>query len=696
MRRRRIAVAVACALALGSAAAQDVDRQRFGGGSPFTLEDLPPGQLKRDLRALPPRARARAIERLNAFEFPAADVARMRVDTGGGIFYVDPPANVEPVPEPEGAAPSGIGAAEAFALHSKPGASSVVFLDVDGHALSGTAWNSGTADPLYARPFDSDGDETAFSAVELDQIAEIWHRVAEDFAAFDVDVTTEDPGTFGPRTAHVLITPNADANGVPMPASGAGGVAYVNVFGSSSFGYYSPAFVYSNNLSAFPPFIAEAASHEAGHNLGLSHDGTSTSAYFPGHGSGAISWGPIMGTGYNDNVSQWSRGEYADANNPQDDIAIIAGRTGTRGDDHADGFSAATALELEADGTIGSTTPQTDPFGTRPANKGTIEVRGDVDLFAFTAGTGPATLTVTPSWAAWYRASNGRGTNLDVEATLYDALGNVVARADPADETDATVSAELAAGDYYLGVRGVGNALSPYTDYGSQGQYFVTGSVTPGADEPPDTTAPAPDPMAFAFLPVALDETRVRMGAAVATDDSGGPVQYLFSSATGGDSGWIDSTEWTATGLAPGSTHAWRVRARDASGNEAAPSEPASATTDPGPTAPEPPAPVTGLAATDNADGTATLAWTDTADETGHTVVRESWHEKRRRWRARTEVASLGPDVTAHTDASGAGLHRYLVRASNAVGAADSAWVEVVVTDASGGCKGGPRKCGGR
>jgi len=35
--------------------------------------------------------------------------------------------------------------------------------------------------------------------------------------------------------------------------------------------------------------VAEAASHEVGHSLGLSHDGTSTATYYQGHGLGSDS-----------------------------------------------------------------------------------------------------------------------------------------------------------------------------------------------------------------------------------------------------------------------------------------------------------------------------------------------------------------------------------------------------------------------
>ncbi len=698
---RNTAISLGTALLLITSAsfAADKNRQNFHAGSNINLEQIPPGLLRSGLRDLPPQARARALEWLDGFSFPAADVARLRVDSNGAVFYVDEFAyEVEAISSAEVDAPSGITPAETFSLHSKPGAATVLFIDVDGHVISNTAWNNGSVDPLYAQAFDSDGDGASFSPTELDQIAEMWYRIAEDYSSFDVDVTTEDPGVFGRNTGRVLITPNVDANGVPMPAQNAGGVAYVNVFGLSNYGYYSPALVYSNNLSNHPPFIAEAASHEAGHNLGLSHDGTSTRSYYSGHGTGAVSWGPIMGTGYNDNVSQWSMGEYADANNFQDDISIITSKMGQRPDDHSDSFSAATTLQVGDDGNINSTTPQTDPFNTLYENKGVISSRTDEDIFVFSAGDGPANITVTPSWAAWLRNSN-RGTNLDVEATLYAADGTILVRAEPANETNAVISTTLVAGDYYLGITGVGNSISPYTDYGSQGQYFISGNIVVGSSEPPpsDITPPTPNPMSFVSAPEANSDTTVTMTATTAVDESGSAVQYLFSSSSAGSSGWSGNTIYTATGLEANTTYSWQVKARDAAGNETNWSALASATTLPTPTEPEPPAAVT-LSVVDNADGSATLSWNDVASELTYQVYRETWHSKRNRWRANTLIATLGENTVSYTNTGVSGQVRYLVRSVNNAGNASSTWVEVNVTNASdggnGGCKGGPKKCG--
>ena len=334
---------------------------------PFGLEDLPPGLTRAKIETLPLPAQERAMAWLNSFSFHESDLPFIKVDNEGGVFYTDasfPGATPEATETSsgEGDTPPLEAVADVFKLHSKPGASKIYFLDFDGHVISNTAWNYG-AEPSYsATPFDTDGNFSSFSAAERIDIHEIWHRVAEDFAPFDIDVTTEAPATFTPTTGRLLITRNSDLNGKPMPHSGSGGVAYVGPWGYSNFSYYSPALVYYNNLASHAPIISEAASHEAGHNLNLAHDGQGTSTYYAGHGSGYsyISWAPVMGVGYDRNVTQWSKGEYSGATQTQDDLAIISSRLGYRSDDHSASTSAATELVIAADGSIGVSNPQTD------------------------------------------------------------------------------------------------------------------------------------------------------------------------------------------------------------------------------------------------------------------------------------------------------------------------------------------------
>jgi PKD repeat protein len=183
-----------------------------------------------------------------------------------------------------------------------------------------------------------------------------------------------------------------------------------------------------------------------------------------------------MGVGYYTQVTQWSKGEYPGANNTQDDLAIIAAKLSYRPDDHGDTPAAATPLAVDGDGAVWSTNQEDDPDNLHPRNKGVIGSSADVDLFAFDHAGGQMSLSVTPAWEAF--AASKRGADLDIESTLYDAVGTVVAASDPLSDTNASVAATLPAGRYYLAIAGVGNAVTPYSDYGSLGHYFITGSVT--------------------------------------------------------------------------------------------------------------------------------------------------------------------------------------------------------------------------
>ncbi len=114
--------------------------------------------------------------------------------------------------------------------HSLPGATNVIYLDFDGEILSDTVWSSVT---LHAAPLDLEGSSATFSASEQAFISRVWSRVAEDYAPFNIDVTTERPASLTVTTIHSLITKSTDLNGIQMPAYGAGGVAYVGIFGKS-------------------------------------------------------------------------------------------------------------------------------------------------------------------------------------------------------------------------------------------------------------------------------------------------------------------------------------------------------------------------------------------------------------------------------------------------------------------------------
>lgn len=548
----------------------------YGVGNPFQLTDLPKGQLSDKLNKLPTKAREKAKRWLDGIRFHDRDLPYMRTDDDGGIYIADPadPNAVSSSPVSSSSAlATTVVPVDVFKLHSNPGAANVVYLDFDGHVISNTAWNSSTAPSYTAKPYDIDGVPASFSDTEKANIFEVWRRVAEDYAPFNIDVTTEAPASFGAKTGRVLITSNVDANGLDMPAKNSGGVAYINVWGDPNFAStYSPALAYHNQVGG-PDNIAEVVSHELGHNLGLSHDGTSTTTYYWGHGSGVISWAPIMGSGYDAELTQWSKGEYTDANQTQDDIALINTKLTAKADDHSDLRSNATALVVDSTGHVFSTTPVSSPTDVSKVNKGVISSRTDVDVFSFTTVGGDVVLQATPL----REVTAERGGNLDISLSLYDTAGNLLSTSNPPDETDAGLSMNLAAGTYYLAVDGVGSVN--YSDYASLGQYFIEG-VLPVA--PPDTTVPNPNPMSWAVVPEAKSRTSIHMTATTATDDSGS-VEYYFACTNGStgcvDSGWVKSPDFTLNGLVAGSSYNFAVKARDAAGNTTDSSPVASVTT---------------------------------------------------------------------------------------------------------------------
>ena len=332
-----------------------------------------------------------------------------------------------------------------------------------------------------APAFSTDADPTTFTDSERAVVIDVWRRVAQDYAPFDVDVTTQDPGQdaltrsgstdllFGTR---VLITPDATQS-----QCGCGGRAYVDVFDrTSNHAYYQPAWVYPQALSNNAKYIAEAASHEAGHTLGLSHDGTTTSSYYGGSGG----WGPIMGAPYSMAITQWSDGSYANANNLQDDVALIAANGAPlMADDAPDQATSAIPLALSS-----------------PAS-GLVNGRADADWYSVAVGAGTLTATAAPYWP---------GPDADLGLVVTDAAGQVVATAAPAfdatkvqSSVGATVQVVVPEGTYFVGVEGTGNGVTGSvgeSDYGSLGWYTVTvsgaaPSTTPTASATPTDTATA-------------------------------------------------------------------------------------------------------------------------------------------------------------------------------------------------------------
>jgi len=338
----------------------------------------------------------------------------------------------------------------------------VFFLNFEGETVTGDPWNvnSGVA-TIEALPAPRAGDD--------EYVRAIFERVVEDLAPFDIKITTDRSlydATATENRLQAIITPTKDA------APSAGGVAFLNSYASDL-----SDIVWVFNLTEYA--AATTISHEAGHAFGLRHDGTSLIEYYGGHNeSYAPGWGPIMGAtffGGNKEVDQWSIGEYDDANNNQDDVAIIANAAngfGFKDDDYADVFTGGAGANVGA---------LEDAGPDQAIGAGIIANSADKDVFGFSAAfSGLISIRVSPVDVEG--GDPTRGANLAVGTRILDSAGNEVATGLNIGLADlgSLVEATLDAGVYYLEVDGIGRGDDPdtgFSDYGSIGQYTIDANL---------------------------------------------------------------------------------------------------------------------------------------------------------------------------------------------------------------------------
>lgn len=343
-------------------------------------------------------------------------------------------------------------------LNSYSSANPVIYLDFDGHYVEGTMWN------VYG-PFNCNS-----SGLDNTQITEVFNRVAEDFRPFNINVTTsETKYNQAPtnRRVRIVITTSNEWYG-----TGAGGVAYLNSFTWSD---ETPAFVFSALFGYNIKKISEASSHETGHTLGLRHQSSydancvKISDYHWGYGVGEIGWAPIMGAGYNQNMTLWHNGPNSiSCNNIQTDLSIITSITnglGFRTDDHTDAFATATTTNFNSNQQF--------------TISGVVEKTDDKDLFKFTMPVaGNFELSAVP-----YNVGTGNsGSDLDLQVEFIDASYNTLGIYNPGTTLSSIVDTIIDAGIYYLRIDGKGNIYAP--EYGSLGSFSLLGAYTPGTSLP--------------------------------------------------------------------------------------------------------------------------------------------------------------------------------------------------------------------
>ncbi|MCW2816588.1 MAG: Metallo-peptidase family Reprolysin-like [Nocardioides sp.] len=566
------------------------------------------------------------------------------------VWADPPPASGPGTWSPRAARLGSATSGDVLDLHSLPGSRRTVFIDFDGHAVTGTLWNEQGVPSGVSPGWDLSGNGVdVLSATERAAIADVWSRVAEDFAPFDVDVTTADPGrdaitrsgaadqVYGVR---VLVTRDAAARAaIDACQAGCGGAAANDVF-DTPVGHerFQPAWVFPQALRDDPAYVAEAVSHEVGHTFGLAHDdraGDADAGYYAGHAG----WAPIMGSAYGQPLSQWSRGSYAGATNTEDDLAVIAAH--------------GAPLRPDETGALPG-----------PGRTAYISDDDDVDVYRLRGCVGPVQAEASVA---------GAGADLDLELRLLRADDRLLATADPVSRASGRTVTGLAATlrhaapstptDYLLAVDGTGRAgstpTSGYDDYGSVGAYrlAVTGcGIVGGAPGAPG--APT----------VRLDGTTARLSWTPPASSGGSSLTAYDVLVDGVRRTRVTGLRATLSGLARGRTYDFQVAAVNQQGAGLVSRTTARVA------AGRPGAPVLTRATSGGPGGgpTASTWWTPPTDTGGAPVTRYRLTVYR--------LSLLGRvlDVLDHADVEASvshalvtlapGRYRFTVRARNAVG----------------------------
>ena len=280
-------------------------------------------------------------------------------------------------------------------LNSLPNAPKTLYLDFDGDFQK--VWNRTDETPQQYRSvsvgeFNIDG-QAGISDAEATAIRKIWETVADDYAPFNINVTTVAPASFqngtalrvvmaGDCTAQLVTGRNTSltVSGDRFISDGAGGL--VDTSGYASIGSFSDAepnvvYVFAKYMSTWNmvdseghsrdlrAIIGTTASHEAGHSFGLVHHGNLD--------LGSPITTPIMGSNTQGDRTIWSKHTIGFV--VHDNLAKLTSRLGARPDDFGSNYKTAPELQF---------TTYSPVFGYRASFAGVIGTTSDVDMFKLT------------------------------------------------------------------------------------------------------------------------------------------------------------------------------------------------------------------------------------------------------------------------------------------------------------------------
>jgi hypothetical protein len=396
-------------------------------------------------------------------------------------------------------------------LNSLPGAAKSIYLDFDGDVQS-----------VWTRDGWQTYKDIKAQASDLNEadIRKVWETVAEDYAPFNVNVTTVQPASFADNVAmRVVIAGDVTAKLVTGPSTTVnvsgnrfiaditddGVVNLVNTSGWAGIGSFTNdepnvVYVFGKYLSTWgttspeghsrslAALVANTASHEAGHSFGLwHHTGVDADAAASNYDVGTPLTTPIMGDNTAADRTLWSN--YAVDGTTFNSIGRLTKTLGARADDHPSGIWLARPLTFASP----------SGFGLQAVVSGIIGTTTDQDWFKFSTGGGGN---------HGFYLNTVQFANLDAQLDVYKVIsyqfGPVISRVasfDPETTTGqpfsglgASFTAQLAAGDYLVAVKSHGG-------YGDLGNYtlrvnysplkFVNGSMSlasasfaPSADAP--------------------------------------------------------------------------------------------------------------------------------------------------------------------------------------------------------------------